>query len=85
VYENFFLLLLTALPVIALAQRKADTITLKNGKSVAGFIYKMDDGKIYVAAAADSLVYTADEVQTIMFCHDSKNDCNTTVTSSNTK
>jgi hypothetical protein len=70
--KKYLFLLLGALPLTVSAQKKADTITLKNGQTIAGYIYKMDEGKIYVAKQKDSVVFTADEVQTIMFCHEAR-------------
>jgi CCR4-NOT transcriptional regulation complex NOT5 subunit len=52
-----------------MAQQKLDTVILKNGKTIPGYIYKMENGLIYIANTADSLVFTADQVQTLMFCH----------------
>jgi hypothetical protein len=67
--KKYLFLLLTTLPMSLLAQQKPDTVKLKNGQVIAGYIYKIDDGKIYIAASGDSLVYNADEVQSLMFCH----------------
>jgi len=72
--KKYVLILFFAAPFLLLAQQKADSVKLKNGKVVAGYIYKMDDGKIYIAATADSTVFTAGEVQTIMFCHSSQHN-----------
>lgn len=71
--KNYFFLILAALPALLMAQQKADTVKLKNGQVIPGYIYKLDDGKIYVARSADTLVYNAAEVQTIMFCHPAGN------------
>jgi hypothetical protein len=73
--KKYFPLLLITLPLAIAAQKKADTVTLKNGQIVAGYIYKMDGGKIFIAKQKDSVAYTADEVQTIMFCHDVRSGC----------
>jgi hypothetical protein len=54
---------------VASAQKKADTVVLKNGQSVAGYIYKMEGNKIYIAKLSDTSVYNASEVQSLMFCH----------------
>ena len=80
--KKYLLSLLFITPLSLQAQQKADSVKLKNGKVVAGYIYKMDDGKIYLAGAADSLVFTADEVQTIMFCRASVNHYATATSSS---
>jgi hypothetical protein len=56
-------------PFLVSAQQKADTIVLKNGKVMAGYIYKMEGSKIYLAQQADSIVFAADEVKSLMFCH----------------
>lgn len=66
--KKCFFFLLTVLATAVVAQKKTDSIILKNGKTVSGIIYKLDAGKIYLARTADSLVYTADEVQSMMFC-----------------
>lgn len=72
---NIFLLLM-AFSFTANAQKKSDTITLKNGQTVSGQIYKMEDSRIFIAGQRDSAVYKADEVQTIMFCSNRKTpDC----------
>lgn len=63
----FFLLAL--LPFAVIAQKKLDTIVLKNGKAIPGYIYKMEGGTISIASNGDSITYTADEVQSLMFCH----------------
>jgi hypothetical protein len=68
--KKYFFLLLGILPLAVTAQKKADTVKLKNGQTIAGYIYKMDGGKIFVARQNDSVAYTADEVQGIMFCHE---------------
>jgi hypothetical protein len=68
--KKYFFFLLATFPIAVSAQKKADTVTLKNGQTIAGFIYKMDGGRIYVAGQSDSVVYTVDEVQSLMFCHE---------------
>jgi hypothetical protein len=68
--KKYLFLLLTTVSFGVSAQKSEDTIVLKNGQTVAGYIYKMDDGKIAIAKKTDSVVYTADEVQAIMFCHE---------------
>ncbi len=67
--KKYFFLLFVALPISLLAQKNVDSITLKNGKTVSGKIFKMDDGMIYLARTKDSVMYTANEVQSIMFCN----------------
>jgi hypothetical protein len=79
--KKYFFILLTTLTLTAAAQKKADTVTLKNGQAIAGYIYKMDGGKIFIAKQKDSVAYTADEVQTIMFCHDVRSDSRSSGTS----
>ena len=51
---------------------QADTVTLKNGKVISGYIFKMDEGKISIAAGKDTSVYNADEIKSMMFCHKTK-------------
>ncbi len=87
--KKYLFLLLGALPITLLAQTKADKLTLKNGDVVTGSIYKMDNGKIYLARVKDSVVYTADELQTIAFCNTNNKPCtdassNATTTSATT-
>lgn len=67
--KKYFFFLAGILPLSLIAQQKLDTVILKNGKTIPGYIYKMDNGLIYIASTADSLVFTADQVQTLMFCH----------------
>jgi hypothetical protein len=62
-------LLMAILPFALYAQKTADTIILKNGKTIAGYIYKMEDGAIYVFSNGDSASFSADEVKSLMFCH----------------
>ncbi len=71
--KKYFFLLLAALPVSVMAQQRADTVKLKNGQVIPGYIYKLEGGKIYVARSADTLVYNAAEVGSIMFCHPARN------------
>jgi hypothetical protein len=66
--KNIFILF-AALPLITAAQNKLDTVVLKNGKSIPGCIYKMEEGKIFIAAKTDSFSYKAEEVKSIIFCH----------------
>jgi hypothetical protein len=73
--KNIFLLLM-AFSCTANAQKKTDTITLKNGQTVSGHIYKMEDSRIFIARQKDSAFYKADEVQTIMFCSDARSSIN---------
>jgi hypothetical protein len=68
--KKYFFLLLTILSYGVSAQKKEDTLTLKNGQVITGYIYKMDGGKIFLTRQTDSVMYTADEVQSIMFCHE---------------
>jgi hypothetical protein len=70
--RKYLFLSFAALPFIATAQEKADRIVLKNGKTVLGHIYKIADGSIYLVKTADSAVYNAGEVNTIMFCSTGK-------------
>jgi len=72
---NIFLILL-AFSFTVNAQKKDDTITLKNGQTVSGHIYKMEDSRIFIAREKDSAFYKADEVQTIMFCNDAGSSIN---------
>jgi hypothetical protein len=74
--KSIIFLLLVLLPFALIAQKKSDTITLKNGKTVSGYIYKMEDSRIFIAREKDSAFYRADEVQTIMFCHDARDSIN---------
>jgi hypothetical protein len=67
--KQLLFLFFIALSSAVSAQSKADTVVLKNGKAIAGYIYKMEGNKIHIAKAADTAVYSADEVQTLMFCH----------------
>ena len=67
--KNKFIIFFLLLSVSVCAQAQLDTLQLKNHKKVAGYIFKMDDGKISIASGKDTAVYTADEVQGIMFCH----------------
>lgn len=67
--KKYFSLLLTFLPCVLIAQQKPDTLTLKNGRVIAGYVYKMENGKIYIAKPTDSLVFNTDEVQGIIFMH----------------
>ena len=60
--------LLIALPLLVSAQQKFDTIKLKNGKAVSGIIYKMEGGLVFLANGKDSIAYTADEIQMLLFC-----------------
>jgi hypothetical protein len=69
IMKKYLFFLLGALPITLLAQKNTDSITLKNGKTVSGKIFKMDDGLICLARTKDTVMYTADEVQTIMFCN----------------
>lgn len=64
------------------AQRE-DTILLKNGIHQPGYIYRMEEGKIYLATKNDSIIYSADEVEMLMFFHSvrSTNDCGGKTTS----
>mgnify|MGYP000267010916 CR=1 FL=1 len=57
--------------------QQEDTIVLKNGLHKAGYIYKMEAGKIYITHEKDSSIYSADDVGMLMFCHTvrSTNDC----------
>jgi hypothetical protein len=61
--------LLALLPIAAITQKKADTIVLKSGKTIPGYIYKMEGGTISITNNGDSITYWVDEVQSIMFCH----------------
>jgi hypothetical protein len=67
--KEYLFLLLAILPFAAAAQKKLDTIVLKNGKTIPGYIYKMEGGTISITNNGDSITYTAAEVQSIMFCH----------------
>lgn len=67
--KKYFFLLFGAFPISLLAQKNVDIITLKNGKIVSGKIFKIDDGLICLARTKDTVMYTAEEVQTIMFCN----------------
>ncbi len=88
--KKYLFLLFGALPITLLAQTKTDKLTLKNGNVVKGNIYKIDDGKIYLGRAKDSVMYTADEIQTVTFCNTTYKPCtdassiatNTTTTNS---
>jgi hypothetical protein len=77
--RKIILSFILALPFSVMAQKKTDTVILKNGQTIAGYIYKMEGNAIYVATTKDSVVYKADEVQTLMFCHEvrSKKPCKT--------
>lgn len=63
--------------IISNLNAQQDTVILKNGLHQPGHIYKMVDNKIYLANGKDSVVYTAEDVSTLMFCHSvrSNNDC----------
>ncbi len=73
--KNIFLFLM-AFSFTVKAQKKTDTITLKNGETVSGHIYRMEDSRIFIAREKDSAFYKADEVQTIMFCSDVRSSSN---------
>jgi hypothetical protein len=74
--KSTIFLLMLSLPFAVVAQKKPDTITLKNGQTISGYIYKMEDSRIFIAGQKDSAIYRADEVQTIMFCHDAGSNRN---------
>lgn len=73
--KKYFFLLCFALPITLMAQTKADRVTLKNGVVVKGNIYKIDDGKIYLGRAKDSVMYTVDELKTVAFCNTNDKPC----------
>lgn len=54
-----------------------DTVILKNGNHHPGYIYKMEADKIYLTNENDSIIYTAGEIDKLMFCHKARshNDC----------
>jgi hypothetical protein len=79
--KKLMIMVLQALPFLAAAQQNTDTITLQNGKQVAGNIYKMEQGKIYIATDSDSLVFRAGEVHDIMLCRTAMNNCDTAIVS----
>ncbi len=61
---------------VSVFAQKQDSVFLKNGKVVSGKIYRMEDGKIYMAHKADSSVYTCDQVKMMMFCNKDNSPCN---------
>ncbi len=67
--KKILLSLMSALPLLAFTQQQLDTVKLKNGKIASGYIYKMEDGKVYLAKANDTAIYTANEIQELMFCN----------------
>ena len=62
------------LPVALFAQ-KQDSVFLKNGKAISGNIYRMEEGKIYIAHKADTFVYSSDQVKMLMFCNKENIPC----------
>ncbi|MFM9909900.1 MAG: hypothetical protein ACKVOW_11150 [Chitinophagaceae bacterium] len=67
--KKILLSLMSALPLFVFTQQQLDTIKLKNGKIASGYIYRMEDGKVYLARANDSATYSANEIQMLMFCN----------------
>ncbi len=64
------LLIIVFISIIQSIQaQQNDTIILKNGIRLAGYIYKMDESGIYIVSENDSSKYSADEVKMLMFCH----------------
>jgi hypothetical protein len=78
------LMLILAMPLFIVAQKKMDTVLLKTGQIIGGHIYKMEGDAVYIATGKDSVVYRADEIKTLMFCHQvrSKEPCNASGSSS---
>jgi hypothetical protein len=66
--KNFFLFI-ALLPLTLYAQNALDTMKLKNGEIVTGYIYKFGDGLVCIAKQKDTSIYTPDQIQSIMFCH----------------
>ncbi len=74
--KQIFFFLVALSPLMGKAQKNFDTIVLKNGKTVAGYIYKMEDGTISVSSNGDSTSYTAGEIKSIMFCNAVRSNSN---------
>lgn len=60
-------LLIVLLFLVALVSAQ-DTLRLKSGKTVAGKILSLSDGKIKVAAGNDTLQFIPEEISMIQFC-----------------
>ncbi len=67
--KKYFFLFVAILPLASFAQNSLDTLKLKNGEIVTGYIYKFGDGLVCMAKQKDSVTYTPDQIQSIMFCH----------------
>lgn len=80
-------LLIVLLFLVALVSAQ-DSLKLKSGKTVAGKILSLSDGKIKVVAGDDTLQFIPDEISMIQFCDTVKNKtdgdcyCNNNITSS---
>lgn len=67
--KKILLIFMSVLPLFAFTQQQLDTVKLKNGKIASGYIYKMEEGKVYLANNNDTAIYTAHEIQLLMFCN----------------
>lgn len=67
--KKIIMLLMVSAFTCCYVHAQSDTLKLKNGKTIAGYIFKMKDDKISIASGGDTTVYKADDVAAIMFCH----------------
>jgi hypothetical protein len=65
--KKYLFFFIAPLPLAAAAQKTADQVLLKNGQTVAGCIYKMENGNIYLVKTADSVILNTTDIKSIRF------------------